>query len=761
MKNIKFTSFIFLLILSLITCNQKAQSFTLSYNPFYASDDEIISKTEKNSENFFYNYILARSFQNKKEFKNAILYYANSAFMSKYNFSLKLFPQPVYAFLNSYSSKSPYYDDAVFAIASIFYQYNEFEYVVKFLSLIKKDKSALYRDSILLKSKAFQRLKKYDQSIRVATELTNIYNDETSLGEIYIRLGSVYEEANYNEQAINSYLFILRNFPESWHSEIAIKRILYILSKKEIPIHDSNSIAAICEALIKSKNFADAQKFLEKESDNQNKKIIELKVRVLANISLNSALAYLKNLRDDPDYEKYSLALANEIWNKDKATAIAIYKNLANSNNEEINKRVLQRLAFYYEERSNPEMIHYMDKYISLFPSDKISGRFLWLAGRYYLKINELKKATEYFTKSVKKYPENFYSAASRYWLFKIKKGNEEEYKEVLADLAFFTPESAYTIIALDDYSKKFQTEELRHLFEECSQKKQIKEMILYHNLLFMKEGYNKEWEKRISQLNDSIEKYSNFNNFYKKSSYKTFASARLNDIEKYFAAGDIDSINREIAIIQKSKEAEIDLSLAMSRLSSKYNCYEYSVIYSLRLLELLSIKENISLFEADFSRALYPCAFFDCVKKESQKNGLSPAIVLAVMRAESNFNHRAISPVGAVGLMQLMPTTARGIAKQIGITDSLNLQDPCTSIKLGSYYIKWLYNITKDSTEKMVAAYNAGIGNVLNWESRFQDKSMDYYSEFIPFNETRSYIFFTKKFMIQYSSIYNFGKGD
>jgi tetratricopeptide (TPR) repeat protein len=213
----------------------------------------------------------------KKEFKNAILYYANSAFMSKYNFSLKLFPQPVYAFLNSYSSKSPYYDDAVFAIASIFYQYNEFEYVVKFLSLIKKDNSALYRDSILLKSKAFQRLKKYDQSVRVATELTNIYNDETSLGEIYIRLGSVYEEANYNEQAINSYLFILKNLPESWHSEIAIKRILYILSKNEIPIHDSNSIAAICEALIKSKNFADAQKFWKKNQTIKTKSLLNLK----------------------------------------------------------------------------------------------------------------------------------------------------------------------------------------------------------------------------------------------------------------------------------------------------------------------------------------------------------------------------------------------------------------------------------------------------------------------------------------------------
>jgi soluble lytic murein transglycosylase-like protein len=67
------------------------------------------------------------------------------------------------------------------------------------------------------------------------------------------------------------------------------------------------------------------------------------------------------------------------------------------------------------------------------------------------------------------------------------------------------------------------------------------------------------------------------------------------------------------------------------------------------------------------------------------------------------------------------MPTTARGIAKQIGITDSLNLQDPCTSIKLGSYYIKWLYNLTKDSTEKMVAAYNAGIGNVLNGKADFR----------------------------------------
>jgi soluble lytic murein transglycosylase len=100
------------------------------------------------------------------------------------------------------------------------------------------------------------------------------------------------------------------------------------------------------------------------------------------------------------------------------------------------------------------------------------------------------------------------------------------------------------------------------------------------------------------------------------------------------------------------------------------------------------------------------------------------------------------------------MPLTARGIARETGITD-YNLKDPCTSIKFGAHYIAWLDRYYKGQIELMVAGYNAGAGNVDTWLKRFKDKDIDYISEFTPYPETRDYIFRTKKFMIQYRAAY------
>ena len=125
---------------------------------FYKSPDEIIKLIEKESSNYNKNIVLARAYKEKKELKKAILYYANSAFKSKFNFNMKVYPSPVYIFLKGFSFKSPLYNDAVFEIASLFFEYGEHEYVVKFTDLIKKDSSFLYRDSVILKTKSLSRL---------------------------------------------------------------------------------------------------------------------------------------------------------------------------------------------------------------------------------------------------------------------------------------------------------------------------------------------------------------------------------------------------------------------------------------------------------------------------------------------------------------------------------------------------------------------------------------------------------------------------
>ncbi len=95
-----------------------------------------------------------------------------------------------------------------------------------------------------------------------------------------------------------------------------------------------------------------------------------------------------------------------------------------------------------------------------------------------------------------------------------------------------------------------------------------------------------------------------------------------------------------------------------------------------------------------------------ELIDKAARENGVEPALVRAVVQAESAFNPRAVSPVGAEGLMQLMPETA----KDLGVDDSF---DPEQNVMGGTRYLGWLLEKYGGDLDKTLAAYNWGPGNV------------------------------------------------
>ena len=129
-------------------------------------------------------------------------------------------------------------------------------------------------------------------------------------------------------------------------------------------------------------------------------------------------------------------------------------------------------------------------------------------------------------------------------------------------------------------------------------------------------------------------------------------------------------------------------------------------------------------------------------------------------MKAESLFNHRAMSPAGAAGLMQLMPATAKGVARQLRYP-KFDLRAPCTSVELGTHYLAWLRRLFGNNYKLMVAGYNGGPGNVKKWMKSVPYSDKDYFTEFIPFSETRYYILRTGKFLTQYDILYPQGSRD
>ena len=132
-----------------------------------------------------------------------------------------------------------------------------------------------------------------------------------------------------------------------------------------------------------------------------------------------------------------------------------------------------------------------------------------------------------------------------------------------------------------------------------------------------------------------------------------------------------------------------------------------------------------------------YPQAFRDEVVKNAALNGLSHNLVWAIIRTESNYHPSALSPVGAVGLMQIMPATAESISKG----DGSRLTTPELNIKLGARHIKDLMLSYDNNLTLVIAAYNAGAGNVKRWQKGLGGLPKDEFVESIPFKETREYV--------------------
>jgi soluble lytic murein transglycosylase len=139
--------------------------------------------------------------------------------------------------------------------------------------------------------------------------------------------------------------------------------------------------------------------------------------------------------------------------------------------------------------------------------------------------------------------------------------------------------------------------------------------------------------------------------------------------------------------------------------------------------------------------RVRYPRAYWDLFQPASSRLGLDPYLVLALARQESLFNPKATSSSNARGLMQLIPSTADKMAAQTGVDPgTMRLYDPAINIKLGTTYLKNLFEMFHGDEFHAVAAYNGGENAVTKWLSKFHGAD-DEWVENIEYKETRDYV--------------------
>jgi len=182
--------------------------------------------------------------------------------------------------------------------------------------------------------------------------------------------------------------------------------------------------------------------------------------------------------------------------------------------------------------------------------------------------------------------------------------------------------------------------------------------------------------------------------------------------------------------------------ALAEAQIYSSYG-ETYRAVRAIKRALPNAAAASIQSIPLAYWRILFPEAWWDTIEAESARNHLDPYLVASLIRQESEFDASAISRANAYGLMQLLPSVGRTMAREEGMThfQTFQLLDPATNIRLGTRYLRQMLDRFDGVQEYALAAYNAGDNRVADWQAAGPYSGIDEFVESIPFTETREYV--------------------
>ena len=199
---------------------------------------------------------------------------------------------------------------------------------------------------------------------------------------------------------------------------------------------------------------------------------------------------------------------------------------------------------------------------------------------------------------------------------------------------------------------------------------------------------------------------------------------------------GQLEEARTEAAAVRKKTGEKKGQFPALARLFLEMHDYGSAISLFMQNRPVAWEKGTLPLWTAG-----YPLAYTELVSQHARLNGLSEGLVYSLIRAESGFAPAVKSSAGAIGLMQMMPATAKMTAREKGEFNPHNLTTPEYNIRLGTKHLNDLMKEQNGDVIYMAAAYNAGSGALERWKKKYRGLSMDEFIENIPYEETRNYV--------------------
>ena len=709
-----------------------------------------LQKGNKKNKNpgYIKNFRLALMHQDRREFKSAILWYANSYLESYKRKSRNFYPAAVYAFItkfsNKFKNKSPIANFVLYKMAQCYHNLYENKYALKFIDLVSTTNPILQNDLKFLKGKIYSKLNTI-KSVKILESLiAKVKNPIYSL-----KLAGMYHKKKKLKQALTYYLKAISKYQNSWTMSLASKEIDNLLQEDSTLKKSLTQIDKIrmFEAYRIRKLLPKAVQWFNSvgKLENSNRfeyylfsgrlyvttrkfpQILKLKNKITQLSQNQQELIYFKLGNSIMHHYRYSTiarfipikfnsyrvmkirlqALARIRFHSRKEEAKFVLENF--DKNSHIAERVYFHTCFPHITTKNfLQASSCLEELSQLTQNTRVGGRARFFLGQISQSQNKKVLAAKYYRQVYLNSPSHYFAFKALKLAYNLQPGN-----------ATSLPND--NINAIRSWiSQNYGNDKLMKQF--FNKKK--------NDNNYAVDLYWQDWEKKLKQIETSLSQEEMHGALFLMLGYKKTA-------KKYFHQANDDF--KKLLVYQK-----IGIQIMNTHLK-----YYYLKHY------LKRTKKETDIFTASNLglKTLFPLPYLKFVQKQAKRFNIEPSRIYALMKQESEFRANVGSPAGAQGLMQVMPATAKDLNRREKIK-KLNLRNPYHSIKLGTRFYRDMSKMFKGHFEKVATAYNAGPGRLLEWQKRYKGFDGALFWEKIPFEETYLYIQRTRRFYDRYKEL-------
>jgi soluble lytic murein transglycosylase len=610
-------------------------------------------------------------------------------------------------FRQSLSEKFPLADYSLYYLATIAFAEKAWDECRRAVARLKREfpQSLWVHAAELQQAKADLAEKKFSEAAALLRSLRSKRAIKSDILEEALFLQA--QASGDTKQAYDLYQQLREQYPNSKWTPAA-RREQALLREKQpenFPFQTVDSLIADADQLIRERAYGEAEIIFKKLLNNSED--ADRRLRLLNKLSelyltvrrRDDAVPLLKQIaRDYPettDAPKALYQIGQILWNRhDNAAALGVFKQvMARYPDSSVVDRAFYAAGDIQEWMGNKDqaVAHYNSVRVE-FPSSQVRDDATWRLAWLYYRSGKLPEAYRTFKLLASEARESALKTAAHYWQGRAaeKAGDGELAKRIYGEVYEADGESYYQALAANALAKLGAP--VREQNFDRPQRGRDADPPTTPRIAF-----HLARARALSAL-----------------ALRSLAVA-------------------EIGAIEDLAGTDNEARLFLAREYFKNQAYRRS----------LALATQLPFSEAERDYYRFPLAHWDSIKSKANELEMDPYLILALIRQESLFDARARSPAVALGLMQLLPSTAARVASRIGMPAPSNekLFDPEINLTLGTQYLKDLLQRYSNSWFKAIAAYNAGEAAVDRWEKEIITDDIEEFVERIPYLETRGYV--------------------